>query len=236
MKILKIEDVFNRFPHINESIFNELGNQSLINCKEASRELSKLLEQERFFWIRILRNYSKHYHTFHDFWKMAIYRTSIEIVKHLALATKTSAWINPRTRFQFHPIHVATEVGNMELLEHISKKLREKIPPGSVMIIPPGNFMSAEIRSLISQYSMDKMYLRPYREQSKGNFGICRFMIGYVNDGNRQNIKVNYYDRKKLNIAVANSHLEIAKFLLTEKCKEKIIPRILEEHPFIWEP
>ena len=236
MKILKIEDVFNRFPHINESIINELGNQSLINCKEASRELSKLFEQERFFWIRILRNYSKHYQTFHDFWKMATNRTSIEIVKHLAVATKTSAWINQRSRFQFNPIHVAIEAGNMELLEHILKKLREKIPSGSVMIIPPGNFMSAEIRSLISQYSMDRMYLRPYREQSKGSFGICRFMIGYVNDGNRQNIKVNYYDRKKLNIAVANSHVEIAKFLLTEKCKEKIIPRILEEHPFIWEP
>ena len=123
MKILKIEDVFNRFPHINESIFNELGNQSLINCKEASRELSKLLEQERFFWIRILRNYSKHYQTFHDFWKMATNRTSIEIVKHLAVATKTSAWINQRSRFQFNPIHVAIEAGNMELLEHILKRL-----------------------------------------------------------------------------------------------------------------
>ena len=234
MKNLKIEDVFYRFPHINESIFNELGNQSLINCKEASRELSKLLEQERFFWIRILRNYSKHYHTFHDFWKMATNRTSIEIVKHLALTTKTSAWINPRTRFQFHPIHVATEVGNMELLEHISKKLREKIPPGSVMIIPPGNFMSAEIKSLISQYSMDKIYLTSYREQSRGNFGICRFMIGYLNGDYRHTFKVN--DTKKLIIAVANSHLEIVKFLLTEKVNEKIIPRILEERPFIWKP
>ena len=87
-----------------------------------------------------------------------------------------------------------------------------------------------------AQYSMDKIYLTPYREQTKGNFGICRFMIGYVNDGNRQNIKVNYYDRKKLNIAVANSHLEIAKFLLTEKCKEKIIQQILGLCVFLdWE-
>ena len=234
MKNLKIEDVFNRFPHINESIFNELGNQSLINCKEASRELSKLLEQERFFWIRILRNYSKHYQTFHDFWKMAIYRTSIEIVKQLAVATKTCAWINPRNIIQFTPIHVAAEVGNMELMKHVLQKLREKIPSGSVMIIPPGNFMSAKIRSLISQYSMDKIYLTPYREQTKGNFGICRFMIGYFNGDNLHTFKVD--DTKKLIIAVANSHLEIVKFLLTEKVNEKIIPRILEERPFIWKP
>ena len=236
MEISKLFGIFKRFPHFSESIFNNLDNQSLINCKEASRKLSDFLESERFFWIRMLRNYSKHYHTFQDSWKMAINRTSIEIVKHLAVATKTSAWINPRTRFQFNPIHVAVEVGNMELLEHILKKLRETIPSGSVMIIPPGNFMSAEIRSLISQYSMDKMCLTPYREQSKGNFGVCRVMIGYVNGDNRHMFKVNYYDRKKLIIAVANSHVEIAKFLLTEKSKEKIIPRILEEYPFIWKP
>ena len=241
MKILKIEDVFNRFPHINESIFNELGNQSLINCKEASRELSKLLEQERFFWIRILRNYSRHYQTFNDFWKMAIYRTSIEIVKHLALATKTSAWINPRTRFQFNPIHVAIEVGNMELLGHISKKLREKIPSGSVMIIPPGNLMSVGIRHILFTYSKDNISVRPYNgpvgdkksitlhsAAKKGNFAVCGLMIGSSFSQSAV--------WKNLIVAVSNSHVEIVKLLLTEKLEEKIIPRILEEHSFMWKP
>ena len=77
---LQVGDLFKRFPHIGESICNKLDNQSLINCKEASQELSEHLEKERFFWIRILTNYSKHYDTFLDFWKMAVNRTSIEIV------------------------------------------------------------------------------------------------------------------------------------------------------------
>ena len=68
-QILKIEDVFKRFPHISESVFNELDNQSLINCKETSKELSAFLDKERFLWIRVLRNYSKHYQTFKDSWK-----------------------------------------------------------------------------------------------------------------------------------------------------------------------
>ena len=265
MEISKLFSIFKRFPHFSELIFNNLDNQSLINCKEASRELSEFLDNERFFWIRILRNYNKNYDKFQDYWKMSINKTSIEIVKHLAVATHTffksqnihiyeiinnGSYIKCETRDlkQFTPIHVAAEVGNMELMEHVLKKLREKIPSGSVMIIPPGNFMSDEIKSLISEYSMNKIHLTPYREQSslldlaarKGDFGVCRLMIGYVNDCNIKKFQVDYsvnhYDRKKLIIAVANSHLDIAKFLLIEKFKEKIIPRILEQHPFIWKP
>ena len=44
------------------------------------------------------------------------------------------------------------------------------------------------------------------------------------------------YDKKNRTMAIANSHLEIAKLLLTEKVEEKIIPRILEERPFMWKP
>ena len=265
MEISKLLGIFKRFPHFSESIFNNLDNRSLINCKEASRELSEFIDNERFFWIRILRNYNKNYDKFQDYWKMSINKTSIEIVKHLAVATHTffksqnihiyeiinnGSYIKCETRDlkQFTPIHVAAEVGNMELMEHVLKKLREKIPSGCVMIIPPGNFMSDKIKSLISEYSMDKIYLTPYREQStllnlvakKGNFGVCRLMIGYFDDWNLQKFQVDYSvknsDRKKLIMAVANSHVEIAKFLLTEKLKEKIIPRILEQHPFIWKP
>ena len=39
--IMKIENLFKRFSHISESIFDELDNQSLINCKEASRDWSE---------------------------------------------------------------------------------------------------------------------------------------------------------------------------------------------------
>ena len=128
-QILKIEDVFKRFPHISESVFNEL-----INCKETSKELSAFLDKERFLWIRVLRNYSKHYQTFKDSWKMAINRTSIEIVKHLAVATKicfksqdtntyeitniVGSYViqETRTTKQFTPIHLAAEFGNLDLI------------------------------------------------------------------------------------------------------------------------
>ena len=36
--IMKIGDLFKRFSHISESKFDELDDQSLINCKEASQD------------------------------------------------------------------------------------------------------------------------------------------------------------------------------------------------------
>jgi hypothetical protein len=256
-QILKVGDLFKRFPHIGESIFNNLDNQSLINCKEASQELSEFLEKERFFWLRILRNYSKHYDTFQDFWKMAVNRTSIQIVKHLAVATKTCypnqiiyqiSYDSSLTKIMWSPIHVPAVFGNLQLIEHVLQKICEKIPSGSVMIIPPGNHMSSEIKVLITRYSMDKITVRPYNglvgdEQSallylaakKGNFGFCRLMVD--NDADGQSMyRSPAYDKNNFIMAVANSHLEIAKLLLTEKVEEKIIPRILEERPFMWKP
>ena len=251
---LQVGDLFKRFPHIGESIFNKLDNQSLINCKEASQELSEHLEKERFFWIRILTNYSKHYDTFLDFWKMAVNRTSIEIVRHLAVATKTF-FTSPETtimisrnssltKIMWSPIHVAAAFENLELIEHILQKICEKIPSGSVMIIPPGNYMSTEIRFLITRYPMDKISVRPYNglvaderlallymAAKKGNFGLCRLMVDY-DAGYRSPA----YVKKNLIMAIANSHLEIAKLLSTEEIEEKIIPRILEERPFMWKP
>ena len=143
-QILKVGDLFKRFPHIGESILNNLDNQSLINCKEASQELSEFLEKERFFWIRILTSYRKHYDTFLDFWKMAVNRTSIKIARHLAVATKTfftsqettiyNTSINYQinydtsvTKLMWSPIHVAAGFGNLELIEHILQKICKKI-------------------------------------------------------------------------------------------------------------
>ena len=61
---------------------------------------------------------------------------------------------------QFTPIHVAIEFGNLDLIDHVLERIRKKIPSGSVMIIPPGNNMSATFRFLISKHSMNKISVR----------------------------------------------------------------------------
>ena len=81
-----MENICQRFPHISKSIFDNMGDLSLVNCKEASRELSNHLDMERFFWIRIIRKYSRNFEEFKESWKTITYKTPKVIVEKLAKA------------------------------------------------------------------------------------------------------------------------------------------------------
>ena len=78
-----MENILERFPVVAKEIFNNLDNQSLTKCKEASKEISQFFDQERFFWIRIIRNYRDNFDTFQESWKQVIAKTSVENVKQL---------------------------------------------------------------------------------------------------------------------------------------------------------
>ena len=43
-----------RFPHIGEQVFEELGDQNLIQCLSVSRNWRNLLEDCKFLWIRMI--------------------------------------------------------------------------------------------------------------------------------------------------------------------------------------
>ena len=44
-----MEDHAFRFPHLASNFFDQLDNQSLVNCKEASRKLDNFFGNEKFF-------------------------------------------------------------------------------------------------------------------------------------------------------------------------------------------
>ena len=56
---LKMEDVFSRFPDIGERIFESLDYKSLINCKCVSKNLNAFIENQKFYWIRIIEKYDE---------------------------------------------------------------------------------------------------------------------------------------------------------------------------------
>ena len=91
----EIENFFVRFPAINKEISNRLDDQSLTKFKEASRQLFPIIDKERPFWIRSLKNYNKNFERFLDSWKKVINKTPTEIIKELAIAMN-----------QFHKLHM----------------------------------------------------------------------------------------------------------------------------------
>ena len=52
-----MEEVIERFPHLGDKIMKELDYQSLVKCKEASRELCEFFDNGRVLWKQmILKN------------------------------------------------------------------------------------------------------------------------------------------------------------------------------------
>jgi hypothetical protein len=47
-----------RFSHLAANILNELDNQSLLKCKEASRQLDQFVETERLICKRMTDNFT----------------------------------------------------------------------------------------------------------------------------------------------------------------------------------
>ena len=81
-----METICKRFPHLAQRIFDQLDDQSLNNCKEISQEVLEYLENERFFWIRIIKKYQEKLKDFPKLWKPVIDKTPTEIVKEIGIA------------------------------------------------------------------------------------------------------------------------------------------------------
>ena len=77
-----------RFPSVGKTILNNLENQSLARSKEIDRRIKKFLENERFYWIRILMKYKRNFEGFEESWNNVIENAPIAILQQLALAVQ----------------------------------------------------------------------------------------------------------------------------------------------------
>ena len=49
-----MEELFSRYPHISEKIFQQLDDKSLTNCREVSKSWQEFLDSKNMSWIRIV--------------------------------------------------------------------------------------------------------------------------------------------------------------------------------------
>ena len=61
-------------------VFENLDDESLVKVKESSKEINNHLQNERFYWIRIIRKHGEYFKEFADSWKKVIDKTPVEIV------------------------------------------------------------------------------------------------------------------------------------------------------------
>ena len=77
-----------RFPLVIRTVLINLDDQSLTRSKEASREIAEFLDNERFYWTRIIQKYNGHFEGHQESWKEDIRRTPLNVLKQLGVAVQ----------------------------------------------------------------------------------------------------------------------------------------------------
>ena len=83
------ENLFVRFPHLRDGIFDQLDDKNLAKCKEISRVWCQMLETEKLYWIRKIQNVFVYRNLlgYEEKWmKLTQKKMSFEILKKLAEA------------------------------------------------------------------------------------------------------------------------------------------------------
>ena len=118
-----------RFPHLGQSIFEMLDDENLVKCKEVSKPWSFFMDQERFFWKRIIKKLVGDYDDFQKAWNLALKNADVEILKELGCVVKSFYSIHPSQCFDkenckhraipFSPLHLCVGFGTITLCKFL---------------------------------------------------------------------------------------------------------------------
>ena len=159
---IKFDKIFClRFPEIAESIFENVDNQSLVNCLEASRELENFLtsQSQKLYLKRKIKKIVESHDEFSEMWKTVLKNVSTETIIHLEYAVSKfyeDIWFPLRCIiFMFcgmigvelvpdyptwpiclSPLHIAAGIGDTQLWKKISEKCDDKNPKNELGSTP----------------------------------------------------------------------------------------------------
>ena len=209
-----MENLLKKLPHLGKLILSHLDNKSLINCKKARTDVSEFLEKDKLIGIRVLRKYHRNFDKLKELWKEVIDKTSLVMMKHLAVAVRNFFRSYPIIQNlesnQVAPIHIAAEQNNVDLCKFIYEKTKNKNPVAILQLDCNDNKIE------IAKYHQSKRYLETdltplHIAAIKGNlevFELIFFNALYTNPAN---------EREKLtplHMAAQNGHFDICKFIL----------------------
>ena len=122
---------------ISKIILNNVDNKSLANFRRASRESSNFLDNERFYWIRIITKYSETFEEFQESWNKVIKKTPVGFLKNLAIDVH-SFFKRISTTEQWHPLFIGAERGSLPLCEHVVERTGDVNPKQNDGFTPLG--------------------------------------------------------------------------------------------------
>ena len=231
----EMENLRNRFPTLISMILENVDDQSLVTFKETNREIHGSIVEERFYWIRILRKHKDNFVEFCESWKMVIKRNPVEIVKEIASTVVAFFRVQmpvERTAWQWAPLHIAAEQGNLKIFQYIFHKTNNAYPikPATALHLAAQEGHFEVCQYIVNNTSVDRNIVdfigrSPiHMAASNGHLQVCKLLIENLD---LQNCKTTKCNLTPLHMAARYGHLEVCK-LLIENMKEKNPPSILE--------
>ena len=217
-----MEDLCRKFPAVAQNVFAKLDDKSLTDCKVVGKVLDDFLNNERFFWIRIIKKYFEHPQSkFSLEWKKAISRTPKTILKQIATAIHQFPTRYYYCSKDWSPLHIAAINGDFTLFKLISDKMTKKNPAGFVGVTPL--HMAAEIghleiceliiSALAPESPTDNVGKTPlHYATSSGNLEVYKLLSKKFSSKN----PVSFNGHTPLHFFAAVGDLEMCKFIIDD--------------------
>ena len=149
-KVSTMEDLCRRFPQLNRNILNCVDDKSLHNFRLVGRTNFHVLDQERFYWIRMIKRYNENFEKFREMWKKVITKNPVEFTKELATAVHnffehrsvftfqtSDDGIVTFSKGQWHPLFIGALHGSVEICKLLLERSMkfQKISMDSLLYI-----------------------------------------------------------------------------------------------------
>ena len=117
------KNVMVRFPDIAVQIFDQLGNDDLVNCRKLNESSRSFIDNQKLPWIRMIQKYASNTSGFLQDWKQVMGKTPTRIVKEIAIQTELFFKSNPeRQNDNWSPHFIVADQGDLELYRYIADK------------------------------------------------------------------------------------------------------------------
>ena len=184
-----IENICLRFPHLMEQINDLLDNKSLMKCKEVSRTMYSIIENQKtgtFVTKRLIKSYIKSPKKAEE-WKIVLKKLPPDRLNVFGILVKKFHKAVPsRSEFQWCPMSIAAECGHMDFCKSFAKM------------------------NILSRYDCSKWSL--IFSAQAGHLDVSKFLYKEIEDKHTTQ-QFNFFLKIMQHIAAKNGHLDIYKFL-----------------------
>ena len=218
-----------RCPNLGIEIFKELNNQSLVQCRTVNNSWKTIIDEEKFYWIRIIQNCDKYRHVVNtfsnkNFLKKILKDSNLLAVKQMALEAQNGNMEDTMavlfTKAYFIPSKKYFSKKTFDDLKQVASKDNSNgvTPLHYAAKIGHLTICLLMIKKMKEKCPKTKLGCTPFHTAAyHGHLEVCRLMMEFSKDKNPKDLELG---RTPLHWAARNGHLRVCE-LIIENTKNK---------------